>query len=156
MESISHHVTPLVINSFGADTDTHTYRRPHRKKLRNQALAGLQPAHTWFKISLSITNFKGNWNSLLGRNWLEEIKLDWNEVAKTNGISKAPYKEKLDNLLKQYDEIFRSELDQCKYIKVKLHVKLEAVPKFYQPRLQHPFSIFNIIYEGLRVQYLNY
>ena len=72
--------------------------------------------------------------SLLGRNWLEEIRLDWNEVAKINGITRPQHHEKLDDLLKQYEDIFRDELGQCKQIKAKLYVKSEAIPKFYRPR----------------------
>ena len=73
--------------------------------------------------------------SLLGRNWLEEIKLDWNDVAKINGITRPPHHEKLDDLLKQYEDIFMDELGQCRQvIKAKLHVKSEAIPKFYCPR----------------------
>ena len=75
----------------------------------------LKSVYTW-KNSLTITSrCKGNRISLLGRNWLEDIKLDWSEVAKINGIIKAPYQERLDNLLKQYEEIFRNELGQCKH-----------------------------------------
>ena len=84
--------------------------------------------------SLPLVVVKGEGISLLGRNWLEEIRLDWNEVAKINGITKPPHQQKLDDLLKQYEEIFKNELGQCKLIKAKLHVKSDAVPKFYCPR----------------------
>jgi len=84
--------------------------------------------------TLPLVVVKGDGISLLGRNWLEEIKLDWNEVAKINGITRPPHHEKLDNLLKQYEDIFRDELRQCKQIKAKLHIKSEAIPKFYRPR----------------------
>ena len=38
---ISHHITPLVINSLGGG-HTHAYRHPHRKILRNQMCVGCQ------------------------------------------------------------------------------------------------------------------
>ena len=84
--------------------------------------------------SLPLVVVKGDGISLLGRNWLEKIKLDWKEVAKINGITQLPHQKKLDNLLTQYEEIFKDEFGQCKHIKAKLHVKPEAVPKFYRPR----------------------
>ena len=84
--------------------------------------------------SLPLVVVKGDGISLLGRNWLEKIKLDWKEVAKINGITQLTHQKKLDNLLTQYEEIFKDELGQCKQIKAKLHVKPEAVPKFYRPR----------------------
>ena len=56
MESISCHITPLVINSLGADTHTHTHTHTNTHKdihtetiLRNQASVGLRPVHAWFK-----------------------------------------------------------------------------------------------------------
>ena len=86
------------------------------------------------KVSLPLVVIKGDGISLLGRNWLEQIKLDWHEIAKINGITKPSYQKKLDDLLKQYEEIFRDELGKCKQIKAKLHVKPNTVPKFYCPR----------------------
>ena len=47
MGSISHHITPLVINSLGGG-HTHAYIRTETI-LRNQARAGLRPARAWFK-----------------------------------------------------------------------------------------------------------
>ena len=85
-------------------------------------------------VSLPLVVIKGDGISLLGRNWLEQIKLDWHEIAKINGITKPSYQKKLDDLLKQYEEIFRDELGKCKQIKAKLHVKPNTVPKFYHPR----------------------
>ena len=34
MESISLHITPLVINSLGVDTHTHMYRRLHKNNFK--------------------------------------------------------------------------------------------------------------------------
>ena len=31
---------------------------------------------------------KGSGLSLLGRNWLEELKLNWQEIARINGVTK--------------------------------------------------------------------
>ena len=59
------------------------------------------------------------------------MKLDWAEIAKINGITKPPYQEQLNILLKQYEEIFKDELGQCKHVKANLHVKADAVSKFY-------------------------
>ena len=46
---------------------------------------------------------------------------------------RPPHHEKLKDLLKQYENIFRDELGQCNQIKAKLHVKSEAISKFYRP-----------------------
>ena len=55
--------------------------------------------------TLPLVVVKGDGILLLGRNWFEEIKLDWNEVAKINGTTRPPHHEKLDDLLKQYEDI---------------------------------------------------
>ena len=62
MGSISHHITPLVINSLGADTytnthtQTHTHTQAYRRSrteaiLRNQAHASHRPVRAWFNNS---------------------------------------------------------------------------------------------------------
>ena len=48
MGSISHHITPPVINSLGADTHTHIHYRG-QKQFYETKRAGIQPAYTWFK-----------------------------------------------------------------------------------------------------------
>ena len=58
MGSISCHITPLVINSLGANTQTHKHAYTHiqtsaqKHILRKQASARHRPAHTWFKTYL--------------------------------------------------------------------------------------------------------
>ena len=50
MESISHYITALVINSLGMDTHTNTHTGIHTETfLRNQVHAGLWAACTYFK-----------------------------------------------------------------------------------------------------------
>ena len=53
MGFISRHIMPLVINSLGG-RHTHTHKHTHTDVRtgtisRNQARAGLRPAHAWFK-----------------------------------------------------------------------------------------------------------
>ena len=53
MGSISHHITPLVINSLGGG-HKHTHILLQTEAiLRNQALAGLWPSRAWFKNAYS-------------------------------------------------------------------------------------------------------
>ena len=79
---------------------------------------------------------EGTGVSLLGRNWLERIPLNWMEIAKINGVikSSSACEPQLQKLLDNYQEIFTAELGHCKGIKVHLHVREDATPKFYRPR----------------------
>ena len=76
----------------------------------------------------------------LGLNWLSEVKLDWlilfnrckeklNNISKTDAIS-----EKLETLVKNYSEIFSSELGTIKGVKAKINIKVNSQPKFMKAR----------------------
>ena len=56
MGSISHHIMPLVINSFGGGhTSTHPYIHLHRNNSKKPgARAGLPAACAWFKNTFGI------------------------------------------------------------------------------------------------------
>ena len=72
---------------------------------------------------------KGNGLSLLGRNWLEELKLNWQEIARINGVTKPPA-DSLNKLLTEYADVFNPGLGHCKDVNAKLYLKDGAVPKF--------------------------
>ena len=75
--------------------------------------------------------------SLLGRNWLELVKLDWTKLAKINGVTSQtnlPIQKRLENLLQENQELFKDELGHCKGIKAKLQIKANSSPKFHRPR----------------------
>ena len=73
---------------------------------------------------------KGNGLSLLGRNWLEEIRLNWSEIACTNGMKLS--QSELDKILDKYKDVFTVELGHCKGVKAKLRICER--PKFHRPR----------------------
>ena len=76
---------------------------------------------------------KGNGPSLLGRNWLTKLRLNWQEIfsVRTN--------HSLESLLKQYEGVFKDELGTLKGIEAKLHVDPQAKP-FYKARTV-PFAL---------------
>ena len=76
---------------------------------------------------------EGNGVSLLGRNWLEEIRLDWSAIANANGIVKSKLS-KLDSVLDKFKDVFTEELGHCTGVKAKLYVKECSVPQFHRPR----------------------
>ena len=66
-----------------------------------------------------------NGPSLLGRNWLTEIKLNWQQLNKVT-------KSDLHILFEKYKNIFKEELGTVTSHKVTLKVHPEATPKFHK------------------------
>ena len=64
-------------------------------------------------------------------NWLEEIKLNWPEIAHANGVKTN--QSKLDKILDKYKKVFTAELGHCKGVKAKLYM-YNSIPKFHRPR----------------------
>lgn len=66
--------------------------------------------------------------SLFGKNWLPELRLNWSEIKKVTT--------ELQGLLSMYSGLFQDGLGTVKdyKVKVKLAVKLDAVPKFFKAR----------------------
>ena len=63
--------------------------------------------------------------SLLGRDWLYVLRLDWGYL---NQICRIP--EKLQKVLNKYDKVFSDELGKIREIKAVIEVNSEARPRF--------------------------
>ena len=68
--------------------------------------------------------------SLLGRDWLQKIRLDWQRL---NQIQSANAKT-LQHLLNQHVEVFKDELGLVEAAPAKIHVDPSAQPRFCKPR----------------------
>ena len=77
------------------------------------------------KIKLPLYIVEGQYPALLGRTWLEKIKLNWQEVHMT-----AKDGATLSSILKKHAEVFTHELGSMKDITVKLNVKPNSKPNF--------------------------
>ena len=80
---------------------------------------------------------KGMGPSLLGRDWLKSIRLDWKTVGHVESVSHVKV---LDSLLRKYHEVFQGGLGTLKGIQARLQVKPNAVPKFFKARAV-PFAL---------------
>ena len=83
----------------------------------------------------------------MGRNWLQEIKLKWDNILHVNQHDenqKSPLAETkgsdLEGILNRYDDVFKEELGLLKGTTVTIHIEKDANPPFYKPR-QVPFSM---------------
>lgn len=70
------------------------------------------------QVNLPLIVVEGSGTPLFGRNWLEEIQLNWAEIAKINGITPKSNNQNtpkgLQSLLKKYQEVFQEEMGQCR------------------------------------------
>ena len=57
---------------------------------------------------------EGNGPNLLGRDWLQHLRINWSEVSKVQSINK------LNQLLEEYSDLFRDELGTVKNFKAHL------------------------------------
>ena len=73
----------------------------------------------------------GNGPILLGRSWLEQLRLDWATIGKI-ASEKAPLK--LEPLLAKHAAVFKDELGTISPFKAKLRIRPDAVPKFCKAR----------------------
>ena len=83
----------------------------------------------------------GNGPTLLRRNWLEYIKLDWQTISQVN--AKHPTRQ-LEALLEECLEIFTEELGTIHPFIAKLRVRSNVAPKFCKAR-SIPFIIKSAI-----------
>ena len=72
----------------------------------------------------------GEGPSLLGRNWLQYLKLDWRQIGKVAMESAT----RLNSLLERHQVVFKDELGTVQEQKATLQVRPEASPKFHKAR----------------------
>ena len=89
------------------------------------------------ECSLTLTVVRGNGPSLLGRNWLEVLRLDWKTIGLARAFSRQS---QVDALLKEYNDVFQVGLGSMSHFKACLHVKEGSMPVFHRPR-PVPFAI---------------
>ena len=64
--------------------------------------------------------------TLLGRNWLSVLCLDWQSIFQV--------KSNLQGVLDQYSEVFREELGTVRGVKAKIYIEPDTVPKYHKAR----------------------
>ena len=70
---------------------------------------------------------KGVGTSLLGRNWLQTLRLDWHEI-------KVAQCDQLQAILERHSEVFEGGLGTMKGFKAKIFVDPDATPRFTKAR----------------------
>ena len=70
----------------------------------------------------------GQGASLLGRNWLQELRLDWPKICCVRRTGT------LDQILNKYAAVFREGLGELKVAQARIHVGPNVQPRFHRPR----------------------
>jgi hypothetical protein len=83
-------------------------------------------------VSLPLLIVRGNGPALMGRDWLQCIKLQWPKLLHLNS--------ELGTLLEKYDEVFSNEAGSLKDVAIKIHVKHNTTPIFKKAR-HPPFAL---------------
>ena len=86
----------------------------------------------------------GNGPTLLGRNWLQVIKLNWNQIAHT----RLDQVKCLDALLAIFSDVISDKLGTMTHHRAKLYLKENATPKFSKAK-PVPFAVQQQIEEEL-------
>ena len=70
----------------------------------------------------------GNGPSLLGRDWLSQLQLDWSQINSVLA-STAPA---CEEILDKHKTVFKNELGKVEGMTAKFHINKEAQPKFFK------------------------
>ena len=92
--------------------------------------------------TLPLLVVSGTGPTLLGRDWLKHIQLDWKSIGLTKLDGGSV---RVQELLQRYREVFGEDLGLMKHFQAKLHVKEGTRPVFLKPRsvpyaLKEPIS----------------
>ena len=78
--------------------------------------------------TLPILVIKGKGPNLMGRDWLSNFRLDWQNIFQLRSL------DKIDNLLTKFENIFKDELGTVKDIKAHIQLNPNSQPKFHRAR----------------------
>ena len=96
--------------------------------------------------SLMLVVVGGSGPSLFGRNWLEQIRLDWKTIGAIAMEHKSPMG--IDELCAKYSNVFKEELGMICPFKAHLEIDDRASPRFCKARTV-PYSIREAVEQEL-------
>ena len=87
------------------------------------------------KKNLSALIVAGNGPNLLGRDWFEQIRLDWSTIFHMHMASEINPQSALQSVLAKYPDVFMEGLGTLKGVKVKIYVDQERRTQIYQSKI---------------------
>ena len=97
------------------------------------------------EVSGTLLVVSGNSPSLMGRDWLQKIQLNWHAICQV--VKDKP--QMLEDVLQKHAVVFSEKMGVAKNIVAKIHVDPEATPKFYRAR-SVPYAIKGKIEQELQ------
>ena len=80
---------------------------------------------------------EGEGPSLMGRDWLRQVRLDWKSIGVAS-MGGSP--SKVEVLLDKYSEVFKDGLGKMRTFEASLHLQPGSRPKFFKAR-PVPFAL---------------
>lgn len=89
------------------------------------------------EATLSLLVVQGNGPSLLGRDWLQQLQLNWQKIHSLHSCS-------LQEVLQRHADIFEEGLGTLKGYQAKIHIDTTATPRFFKAR-SVPYSMQHLV-----------
>ena len=83
------------------------------------------------KVTVELLVVKRDGPSLMSRDWLQQITLDWHSLHHI----RANHNSAVESLLAKHQDVFAEGLGKVKNFAAKLHVSPDAQPRYYRSRL---------------------
>ncbi len=84
-------------------------------------------------LPIVIANYEGKL-TLLGKNWLAHIKLDWGRIFSVRSSEQSNARRQLEELLSKYKRIFEDSYEGMKGFEAHITMKEGVRPVFVKPR----------------------
>eukprot|EP00731_Ephydatia_muelleri_P004078 Em0002g254a len=96
-------------------------------------------------LKLRLIVVKGDGPSLMGREWIRRIEIDWKTLCRDSrlAIHQVPSQvlgSPVESLIQRYSDLFRNDLGKMRHFKATLKLLPDVQPKFHRPR-PVPFAL---------------
>ena len=117
-----------------------------KKKMPVVGMAEVDIEYKGQKQCMSLLVVPGNGPSLLGRNWLRHIQLDWREVNRISTSGNSV--EAARSVLQKYPDLLSDDIGTMNGVKGHLQVNSDAEPRFCKAR-NVPYALRDKVEEEL-------